>query len=123
MVCRDTKKGYKKELHHHPVQLFTRNLIFKLRINLKGHAEFIRYITKPGAKVSAGIHKEVPGISGKLVMTMLKNPLLDHQGAVDYIVANELNYADFIVKALGDTTYDRTSIGISLIKRRQIPRR
>lgn len=98
---------------------------------------------------SAGIHKEVPGISGKLIMTMLKNALLDHQRAFDYIVAKELNYtiarpmgltnkaltgtykesptgvpeksrtisradvAHFIVKALEDPQYDRTSIGIS----------
>ncbi|OAB47450.1 epimerase [Paenibacillus antarcticus] len=98
---------------------------------------------------SAGIHKEIPGITGKLVMTMLKNALLDHKCAVDYIVANELIYtiarpmgltnkaltgnyresstgvpeksrtisradvADFIVRALRDTKYDCTSIGIS----------
>lgn len=98
---------------------------------------------------SAGIHKEIPGISGKLVMSMLKNALLDHQGAVDYIMAHGLNYtiarpmglsnkaltrnyresstgvpdksrsisradvADFIVRALGDTRYNCTSIGIS----------
>ncbi|MEK4513507.1 NAD(P)-dependent oxidoreductase [Paenibacillus sp. FSL K6-2524] len=98
---------------------------------------------------SAGIHNEIPGISGKLVMKMLKNALIDHQGAVNYIVANKLNYtiarpmgltnkpltgqyresatsvpdksktisranvADFIVKALGDSTYDCSSIGIA----------
>ena len=98
---------------------------------------------------SAGIDKEIPGISGKLVMGMLKNALTDHRAAVDYIEAHDLNYtiarpmgltngpftgkyresetsvpeksrsipradvAHFIIKALRDARYDRTSIGIT----------
>ena len=98
---------------------------------------------------SAGIDKEIPGLSGKLVMFMLRNPLKDHRAAVDYIQANGLNYtivrpmgltdqaftgkyresvtsvpeksrsipradvAHFILKALKDTQYERTSIGIA----------
>lgn len=98
---------------------------------------------------SAGIHKEIPGLSGKLVMRMLKNALADHRAAVDYIVAQGLNYtivrpmgltnhplsekyresatsvplksrsipradvAHFILKALTDTQYENTSIGIA----------
>ena len=50
---------------------------------------------------SAGIHKEIPGVSGKLVMFMLKNPLKDHRAAVDYIQANRLNYT--IVRPMGLT--------------------
>lgn len=98
---------------------------------------------------SAGIDKELPGISGKLIMSMLKNALTDHRAAVDYIVAQGMNYtivrpmgltngsftgtyresatgvphksrsipradaAHFIIKALKDTQYENTSIGIS----------
>jgi hypothetical protein len=98
---------------------------------------------------SAGVHKELTGLSGKLVMGMLKNPLIDHRAAVDYIQANDLNYtivrpmgltnkpftgkyresstsvpeksksiprsdvAHFILKALRDSRYENTSIGIS----------
>lgn len=50
---------------------------------------------------SAGIDKEIPGVSGKLVMTMLKNPLADHRAAVDYILAHDLDYT--IVRPMGLT--------------------
>ncbi len=50
---------------------------------------------------SAGIHKELTGISGKLVMRMLRNPLIDHRAAVDYIQAHGLNYT--IVRPMGLT--------------------
>ena len=98
---------------------------------------------------SAGIDKELSGISGKLIMQMLKNALTDHRAAVDYIQAHGLNYtivrpmglsnqpftgkyresatsvpdksrsipradvAHFILKALKDTSYENTSIGIA----------
>ena len=98
---------------------------------------------------SAGIHKELPGISGKLIMRMLKNTLIDHRAATDYIEEHGLNYtivrplgltnrpfsgiyresttnvpkksmsipradvAHFILKALNDAQYEKTSIGIS----------
>lgn len=41
---------------------------------------------------SAGINKEIPGISGKIVMKLLKNALTDHRHAVDYIKAHGLNF-------------------------------
>lgn len=50
---------------------------------------------------SAGIDKELPGISGKLVMRMLKNPLIDHRAAVDCILAHDLNYT--IARPMGLT--------------------
>lgn len=50
---------------------------------------------------SAGIYNEIPGISGKLIMKMLKNALIDHRHAVDYIEANGLNYT--IVRPMGLT--------------------
>ena len=98
---------------------------------------------------SAGIDKELPGISGKLMMGVLKNALRDHRAAVDIIEAHGLNYtivrpmgltndsftgeyresrtsvpeksktipradvAHFIIKALTDAQYERTSIGIA----------
>ncbi|MFC4778300.1 NAD(P)-dependent oxidoreductase [Paenibacillus sp. GCM10023252] len=50
---------------------------------------------------SAGIHKELPGISGKLIMRMLKNALTDHRAAFDYIEASGLIYT--IVRPMGLT--------------------
>lgn len=41
---------------------------------------------------SAGIHNELPGISGKLIMRVLKNTLIDHRVATDCIKANGLIY-------------------------------
>lgn len=50
---------------------------------------------------SAGIHKELPGLSGKLIMALLKNTLADHKAAVDIIEAQGLNYT--IVRPMGLT--------------------
>ena len=50
---------------------------------------------------SAGVDREIPGLSGKLVMGMLKNPLKDHRAAVEYIKANGLDYT--IVRPMGLT--------------------
>lgn len=50
---------------------------------------------------SAGIDKELPGISGKLMMRVLKNALIDHRAAVDIIEAHGLNYT--IVRPMGLT--------------------
>lgn len=50
---------------------------------------------------SAGIHKELPGLSGKLIMGLLKNTLADHKAAVDIIEAQGLNYT--IVRPMGLT--------------------
>lgn len=55
---------------------------------------------------SAGIHKEVPGLVGKLVMKLLENPLIDHGNAVDYIKAYGLTYT--IVRPMGLTNGDLT---------------
>jgi len=41
---------------------------------------------------SAGIHNELLGISGKLIMRMLKKTLIGHRAATDYIEAHGLNY-------------------------------
>lgn len=50
---------------------------------------------------SAGIYNELPGISGKLMMGMLKNALTDHRAAVDWIESRGLNYT--IVRPMGLT--------------------
>ncbi|WML41792.1 SDR family oxidoreductase [Neobacillus sp. OS1-2] len=50
---------------------------------------------------SAGINNEIPGISGKMVMKMLKNALTDHRHAVDDIQAHGLNFT--IVRPMGLT--------------------
>lgn len=74
---------------------------------------------------SAGINKELPGVSGKLIMQMLKNPLTDHRNAVDHIQSHGLTYT--IVRPLGLTndafsgTYRETIEGVP-DKSRTIPR-
>jgi putative NADH-flavin reductase len=74
---------------------------------------------------SAGINKEIPGISGKIVMKMLKNPLADHQKAVAYIKASGVNFT--IVRPMGLTnedgtgTYRESEVGVPE-KSRTIPR-
>ncbi|WKA51022.1 SDR family oxidoreductase [Planococcus liqunii] len=50
---------------------------------------------------SAGIYQELPGVSGKLMMGMLKNALTDHRVAVDWIEAHGLTYT--IVRPMGLT--------------------
>ncbi len=74
---------------------------------------------------SAGIDRELPGLSGKLIMRLLKNPLMDHRAAVDHILAYDLNYT--IVRPLGLTnqpaagTYRESAAGVPE-KSRSIPR-
>ena len=74
---------------------------------------------------SAGINKEIPGISGKLVMKILKNPLADHRNAVDYIKTHGLNFT--IVRPMGLTNdaltgkYRELETGVPA-KSRTIPR-
>lgn len=55
---------------------------------------------------SAGIYKEIPGLSGKLMMRLLENPLKDHRKAVDYIEIYDLNYT--IVRPMGLTNKEFT---------------
>ncbi|MBT2570995.1 NAD(P)-binding oxidoreductase [Planococcus sp. ISL-110] len=50
---------------------------------------------------SAGIYNELPGVSGKLMMGVLKNALTDHRAATDYIEAHGLNYT--FVRPMGLT--------------------
>lgn len=40
---------------------------------------------------SAGVDKEIPGIAGKMMMTLLKNPLADHRAALQHYKAHNFN--------------------------------
>ena len=87
--CIGSNQGMKESTE---IQEMTKNIVDGMK---KHNVERIIYTA------SAGIHKEIPGVSGKLVMFMLKNPLKDHRAAVDYIQANRLNYT--IVRPMGLT--------------------
>lgn len=99
---------------------------------------------------SAGVDGEIPGITGKIVMKMLANPLKDHRAALNYYktkknivytIARPMSLKDeplttmyaesfdsvppkaqsiprasvahFMLKALTDSKYDNTSVGIA----------
>ena len=74
---------------------------------------------------SAGVHNELTGVSGKLMMGMLKNALADHRAAVDHIKAHGLAYT--IVRPMGLTNgpftgeYRETESGVPE-KSKTIPR-
>ncbi|GFN32968.1 NAD(P)-dependent oxidoreductase [Paenibacillus xylaniclasticus] len=83
------------------------------------------HITRIVYTASAGVHRELSGAIGKLVMAMLRNPLADHRAAVDYIQAHGLNYT--IVRPMGLTNhpftgrYREAAVGVPE-KSRSIPR-
>lgn len=74
------------------------------------HVQQIIYVA------SAGIDKEIPGLSGKLMMKMLGNVLKDHRNAVQIIKENIPHYT--IVRPLGlndqpfTGSYRETATGI-----------
>lgn len=41
---------------------------------------------------SAGVHKELTGIIGKMVMKMLEKPLTDHRNALNYLLSKDVVY-------------------------------
>lgn len=49
-------------------------------------------VNRLAAIASAGIHDELPGITGKLISMFLKNTLNDHKGAFAQIQASGVNY-------------------------------
>lgn len=136
--CLGSSNGMKKSTE---LQEMIKNIVSGMK---EHHVERIIYTA------SAGVHKELSGLSGKLAMEMLKNALIDHRAAVDHIQANKLNYtivrpmgltnqpftgkyresstsvpekarsipradvAHFIIKALRDSRYEKSSIGISI---------
>lgn len=78
--CLGSSQGMKKSTE---LAEMTKNIVDSMQTH---HMQRIVYVA------SAGIHKEIPGMSGKIVRMLLKNALIDHRNAVDYIQANELNF-------------------------------
>ncbi len=75
------------------------NMIENISLGMQKHeVKRIVYVA------SAGIYGELPGISGKMIMKTLKNPLSDHRHAVDTIVNYNLDYT--IVRPMGLTNND-----------------
>ncbi|AQU80899.1 MULTISPECIES: NAD(P)-binding oxidoreductase [Planococcus] len=74
---------------------------------------------------SAGVHNELTGVSGKLIMKMLKNPLIDHRAATDLIQEHGLTFT--IVRPMGLTNgaftgqYKEAATGVP-DKSKSIPR-
>lgn len=87
--CLGSSKGMKKSTE---LQEMTKNIVTGMQ---KHNVKRIVYTA------SAGIHKELPGISGKLIMGMLKNALTDHKAAYEIIKAHGLNFT--IVRPMGLT--------------------
>ena len=54
---------------------------------------------------SAGIHKELPGVMGKMVMFMLKNPLADHTRSYELLEKSGLEWT--VVRPMGLTNEDK----------------
>lgn len=57
------------------------------------------HISKIVYCASAGIHKEIPGLMGKFVMFLLRNPLKDHSLSYTYLTQSGLNYT--VVRPMG----------------------
>ena len=55
---------------------------------------------------SAGVDNEIPGVAGKLMMLMLKNPLADHRNALNYYKSKNITYT--IARPMGskDTPFN-----------------
>jgi uncharacterized protein YbjT (DUF2867 family) len=111
--CLGSSQGMKKTTE---LEEMTKNIVDGMQVHR---------INRIVYTASAGINKEIPGISGKLVMRMLKNPLADHRNAVEYIQAHGLNFT--IVRPMGLTNdalsgkYKESEMGIPE-KSRTIPR-
>lgn len=135
--CLGSNKGMKQSTE---LQEMTQHIVQGMQ---EQHVDRIVYTA------SAGVHNELTGITGKLMMVLLKNPLIDHRAAVEAIKQANLNYtivrpmgltdkdftgvyreststtpsksstipradvAHFILKALEDSSYDKTSIGLA----------
>lgn len=111
--CLGSNQGMKKS---NELEEMTKHIV----AGMKEHG-----VTRIVYTASAGVHKELPGVSGKMIMQMLKNPLADHGKAVDSIQTHGLTYT--IVRPLGLTndaftgTYRETVDGVP-DKSRTIPR-
>lgn len=92
--CLGSDKGMGKTTALHEM---TKNIVAAMK---KHDVNRILYMA------SAGIDKEIPGLSGKMVMKMLANPLADHRNAVAEIKANDLTYT--IARPMGLTDKPET---------------
>ena len=135
--CLGSSKGMRKS---EELQNMTKNIVEGMK---EHNVDRIVYTA------SAGVHKELTGIMGKVIMQLLKNALIDHRAAVGHIQDAGLNYtivrpmglsnkeftgeyreaasgvpaksssipradvAHFIIKALKDSSYENTSIGLA----------
>lgn len=135
--CLGSSKGMRKS---EELQNMTKNIVEGMK---EHNVDRIVYTA------SAGVHKELTGIMGKVIMQLLKNALIDHRAAVGHIQDAGLNYtivrpmglsdkeftgeyreaasgvpaksssipradvAHFIIKALTDSSYENTSIGLA----------
>lgn len=62
-------------------------------------------ITKIVYCASAGIHKEIPGLMGKSIMFLLRNPLKDHSLSYQYLSESGLDYT--VVRPMGLVDEDK----------------
>ncbi|WP_370456150.1 NAD(P)-dependent oxidoreductase [Planomicrobium sp. YIM 101495] len=92
--CLGSNKGMKKSTE---LQEMTKNII----AGMEAHG-----MKRIVYTASAGIHQELTGVSGKLMMTMLKNALVDHGAAVEQIRSHGLNYT--ITRPMGLTNGEFT---------------
>lgn len=85
--CLGSSKGMKKS---HELQNMTKNIVEGMKEN---------DVSRIVYTASAGVHKELTGIMGKVIMQILKNALIDHRAAVRHIQDAGLNYT--IVRPMG----------------------
>lgn len=78
--CLGSSKGMKKSTE---LQDMTEHIVKGMH---EHHVERIIYTA------SAGVHRELTGVMGKLMMWLLKNPLIDHRAAVARIEKADLLY-------------------------------
>ena len=92
--CLGSSQGLKRSTE---LQEMTRNVV-------SGMLE--RGVKRIVCTASAGIDREIPGLSGKLIMYLLRHALADHRAAVGLIRESGLNYT--IVRPLGLTNREFT---------------
>lgn len=63
------------------------------------------HISKIVYCASTGIHKEIPGLMGKFIMFLLRNPLKDHSLSYKYLVESGLDFT--VVRPMGLVDEDK----------------
>ncbi|WP_299745311.1 NAD(P)-dependent oxidoreductase [uncultured Rossellomorea sp.] len=67
------------------------NVLTNMTTNILKGMEIHR-ITRIAYVASAGIHKEIPGLQGKIIQFILRNVLMDHRNAVGQIMKSSVHY-------------------------------